>query len=187
MMLEALAPLIREQKVEIHIYGDGPQREALELFVRNEHIQSGVVFHGWIKHEELQEELAKNHLFVFPSIREFGGAVVIEAMAIGVVPVIVDYGGPGELVTPKTGYAVPIGTREQIVAGVRKAVEEVVVDPGRLAILGEAGRKRVATHFTWDAKASKVLEVYRWALNARSTNPESDPGFLSHRLAADSD
>jgi glycosyltransferase involved in cell wall biosynthesis len=179
MMLEALSELVRSGRIEINIYGDGPERTRLEAFCKRERIEGGVRFHGWVKHSELQGKLADNHIFVFPSIREFGGAVVLEAMALGIVPVIVGYGGPGELVTPQTGFAVPMGSRAQIVADVRAAVASVVDDPDVISGMREAGLERVRRHFTWDAKAKKVTEVYRWALGERGSRPEVDPGFDS--------
>jgi glycosyltransferase involved in cell wall biosynthesis len=180
MMLEALAPLIRDGSVQVSIYGDGPERCRLEKICAEHGVSDGVCFHGWIKHENLQQLLVKDHAFVFPSIREFGGGVVLEAMALGLVPVVVDYGGPGELVTEKAGLAVPMGTREDIIVGVRAAVSSLIAEPECLASMRKAGLARVAEHFTWDAKASKTLEVYRWVTKDRDTSPESDPGFLSH-------
>ena len=43
--------------------------------------------------------------------------------------------------------------------------------------------ERIRDHFSWNAKAKKILEVYRWACGERDTNPESDPGFLSYKPA----
>jgi glycosyltransferase involved in cell wall biosynthesis len=167
MLLEAAAPLVRAGQVRVTLIGDGAERDNLRAQVAREGLGEGVHFAGWVKHEHLQEELVKHHVLGFPSIREFGGAVVVEAMALGLVPVVVDYGGPGESVSPATGFAVPMGSRERIVAGVREVLQRLVADPGVLRPMGERARQRVLRHFTWEAKARQVLEVYRWALGAR--------------------
>lgn len=179
MMLGALAPLIAEGLVQVNVYGDGPQRGELEAICAKLGITDGVRFYGWVRHEDLQGLLVEDHLFVFPSVREFGGGVILEAMALGLVPVVIDYGGPGELVTPDSGIAIPMGPRESIVRGVREAVASLVTDPSRLRSMREAGLARVTEHFTWDAKVSKTLGVYRWVMNERDSSPESDPGFVS--------
>lgn len=179
MMLRAVLPFLVDGRVEVHIYGDGPQRVELENLCEKHGVSDRVKFYGWVPHSNLQGMLSIDHLFVFPSIREFGGAVVLEAMALGVVPLVVDYAGPGELVTLETGLKVPLGSQADIIQGVRKAVGQILESPSRLESLRTRGIERVEEHFTWNAKAAKVLEVYRWVLGARKTKPDIDVGFSS--------
>lgn len=172
ILLHAAAPLIRAGKVVVDLIGDGPMRDELIALAKELKISHGVIMDGWVEHTKLQDRLLLSDIFAFPSIREFGGAVVLEAMAIGLVPVVMDYGGPGELVSPETGYAIPMGNRAEIIARVSKALEELTVDPAHLKQMGAKARERVFQHFTWDAKASMVLEVYRWVLGQRADKPD---------------
>lgn len=167
MLIDAAAPLVREGKVVLEFIGDGAEMANLRAQVAREKLDSGVTFAGWVKHTELQGRLAKNHLFGFPSVREFGGAVVAEAMALGLVPIVMDYGGPGEIVSPATGFAIPMGTPEEIVRRVRGVLETLVADPSVIGPMGERARARIFKHFTWKAKADQVLEVYRWVMGER--------------------
>ncbi|MBX3375586.1 MAG: glycosyltransferase family 4 protein [Phycisphaeraceae bacterium] len=164
MLLEAAAPLIRAGKLTIDVIGDGPEMPRLRDQVNREGIESGVQLPGWVEHTKLQERLRHSDLLTFPSIREFGGGVVLEAMALGLVPVIVDYGGPAELITPQTGIAVPIGTRQQVIDNYRQALERIVGQPSMIRPMGMAARERVLGQFTWDAKAAQMVEVYREAV-----------------------
>ena len=127
-MVDAIAPLAREGKVELGIVGDGPEMPALVAQVEREGISGSVEFTGWLKHDELPRRLVNYHVFGFPSVKEFGGAVVLESMSLGLVPVVVDYGGPGELVSPTTGFAVPIGTRNEIVSRFRDVFERLIAN-----------------------------------------------------------
>lgn len=172
MLLEAAAPLIRAGKATVEILGDGPDMGNLKSMIERESLGAGVRMTGWVEHKAIQERLVEADILAFPSIREFGGGVVLEAMMVGLVPVVVDYGGPGELVTPDTGYAIPIGRREEIVARLRAVLERLAADPGSIRPMGERARARVLDLFTWDAKARQVLEVYRWALGERPDKPE---------------
>jgi glycosyltransferase involved in cell wall biosynthesis len=121
--------------------------------------------------------MGRAHVLGLPSVREFGGGVVLEAMALGVVPLVVDYGGPAELVTARTGLKVPLGTRAEIVAGLREHLEELCAKPERVAALGRAASHRIERHFTWEAKARQVLEVYRWVLGERPDKPDFGTPF----------
>jgi glycogen synthase len=172
MLLEAVAPLVRAGRLRLDIIGDGPMMPHLQTFVQEHELQSGVTLHGWIAHEKLQTVMCKSQLLLFPSIREFGGGVVLEAMALGIVPVVVDYAGPGELVNEAVGFKIPLGERSSIVARLRSTVAAICEEPGQLRAKSAAARSRVLDLFTWDVKARQVIEVYDWARRRQPNRPE---------------
>jgi glycosyltransferase involved in cell wall biosynthesis len=160
MLLEAASEYCKEGKLELRIIGDGPQRELLEVMVDRLGIRDKVHFHGWIRHEEVQEILSDCDFMALPSVREFGGAVVIEAMALGVTPMVADYAGPSELVDDKTGIRVQFTDKESLVAGFRQAINEIIRAPEILDRLGRTGREKVRRKLTWEAKAKQIVDVY---------------------------
>lgn len=160
MLLEAAAPLLADGRLTLDIVGDGPMMSELQAFVAEHDLGSAVTFHGWVTHEAVPQILGRAHVLTFPSIREFGGGVVLEAMALGVVPIVVDYGGPGELVAETTGYKVPIGPRPQIIAALQDRLVRLAAAPETLAPLSATARDEVLENFTWDAKARRILSVY---------------------------
>ena len=167
MLLEAAAALLRDGRMRLEIIGDGPMMPDLVAQAEALGAGSSVTFHGWKPHEEVQDIMAGCHLLSFPSIREFGGGVVLEAMALGVVPLIVDYAGPGELVVPGTGLKVACGTRAEIIAGFATELARLADDPSGLPAMATAAQARVASHFTWARKAAQVAEVYDWVCSGR--------------------
>jgi len=164
MVIEAAADLMRAGCVELDVIGDGPERRSLERQADDADAAERVRFHGWLDHAHVAERLRVCHLLTFPSVREFGGGVVLEAMAAGLAPIVVDYGGPGELVSPGTGIALPIGSRAAIIDAMRRELERFVDDPTRVHEMGLAAQERAYSLFTWEAKASQVRAVYRWVL-----------------------
>ena len=171
MLMEAAAPLVQAGKIVLDIVGDGPEMPPLKALAKKLDLTGGVKLDGWVEHSKLQERLIQSDILGFPSIREFGGAVVLEAMALGLVPVVVDYAGPSELVTKDTGYLVPIGRREQIVERLRNVLTELTESGERIRPMGVEARERVMSAFTWRAKARQVSEVYDWVLGKRETTP----------------
>lgn len=168
ILLEASSGLLRSGAARLEILGDGPERAALENRALELGIASCVHFAGWVPHHEVAKRLQAADVLGFPSFREFGGGVVLEAMSLGVVPVVLDYGGPGELVTARTGIALPMGTRAEITERFRAALEQLAGNPARLRDMAAACRRRIAHGFTWDAKAQQVLAVYEWVLGRRA-------------------
>jgi glycosyltransferase involved in cell wall biosynthesis len=160
MLLEAAAPLLREGLVYLDLVGDGPLMEQLKTYVQAEHLEANVTLHGWVAHQSVQDVLCNSHLLTFPSVREFGGGVVLEAMALGVVPLVVDYAGPGELVDDEVGFKVPLSDRNGIVHAFRSRLQSLCADPAALPALSIKCSDRVARQFTWDAKADVILKVY---------------------------
>lgn len=175
MLIEAAEPFLRDGSVTIDILGDGPMMEGLRSVVAQKGLDRAVTLHGWVDHKDLQARLAGTQLLTFPSVREFGGGVVLEAMALGMVPVIVDYAGPAELVTPDTGIKVPLGTRAEVISGFRAALAGLIAQPDRLPELSAAAARRVADHFTWDQKARQIGAIYEWALDPKGPIPQPVP------------
>jgi glycosyltransferase involved in cell wall biosynthesis len=171
MLLEAAAPLLKSGAMTLDIIGDGPQMPQLRRIIEAEQIGASTRLIGWVEHEKLQQHLVDSDVFAFPSIREFGGAVVLEAMAVGVTPIVVDYGGPAELVTEQTGYRVPIGPRHQIVEQYRQLLSDLAGNPGPIDAKSHAAIQRARRHFTWEAKARRVVEIYRWVIEPESVKP----------------
>jgi glycosyltransferase involved in cell wall biosynthesis len=172
MLIEAAAPLIRGGRLELTIVGEGPERGNLERLIRGCGAEAGVRFTGWVDQIGVHRHLAQADVMAFPSIREFGGAVALEAMISGAVPIVMNYGGTGELVTASTGYLLEMGNRSAIVDQLRGVLERVAADPAQLVPRRDAGVRRVRTRFTWSSKAAQVREVYQWVLGHRADKPD---------------
>jgi glycosyltransferase involved in cell wall biosynthesis len=171
MAIEAAEPLLASGRAELKIVGDGPQRPALEQLAARSANRAAIQFTGNVPHKNVSELLAASDLLVFPSIREFGGGVVLEAMAMGAVPIVVNYGGPGELVTDETGFRIEIGPRENIIQAIRRTLNNIAADPASLKQKNASGQARVFSQFTWEAKAKETLRIYQSVLDRAQSAP----------------
>lgn len=160
MLIEAAAPHLRTGNLHLDIIGDGPMMEELKAQIASLGVADAVTLHGWVGQEDVPCILGRAHLLTFPSIREFGGAVVLEAMALGVTPVVVDYGGPSELVSGGYGIVVPLGPRVKIVTHLGQKLAEIIADPISMCLPAETLRRRVEEEFSWPSKARKIAAIY---------------------------
>lgn len=170
MLLESALGLLLAGSMTIDIVGDGPLMPEMRAFVQKHGLDDKVSLHGWVPNERVQDIICQCEILAFPSIREFGGGVVLEAMALGVVPVVVDYAGPGELVTPSTGLKIPIGPRATIVQGFRDVLSRLTEDRSDLPRLSQSGRDLVQKHFTWPAKALRIVDLYETVRASRPSH-----------------
>lgn len=166
----AHSPKLRAQKLVL--VGDGMERPALEQLVKELGLEQVVEFAGWMNQAAVAARLREADVFFFPSIRELGGGVVVEAMGCGCVPVVIDYGGPGGLIAGQDcGVAVPLGSKEQLVPRLAAVLERYVDDRELRLRHSRAAYARAIEHFAWDAKARKIVEVYEWVTGRRSHKP----------------
>lgn len=155
---KACWPFLLSQELTIDFFGDGPERPSLEKEFKHKHC----VFHGWISsQEDLVQRLEDYDVLVFPSIKEFGGGVVIECMAKGLVPIVMNYGGPGEIVDESSGYRLPIRNEEQTILDMRATLKKLLSDQNLLNEKSKGAIKRIQSHYTWEKKTQGIIEMYQ--------------------------
>lgn len=170
MLIKAALPLVKDGILELDIIGDGPMKAELNALVEKEDASAQIRLHGWVKHGDIANLTSSSQLLAFPSIREFGGGVVLEAMAGGLVPLIVDYAGPGELVNDTNGYKVPLGNRDEIIQSFNQKLLDICTNPDQLVAKSERARSDVQNLYTWDMKAQQVASIYRQIVSGEALN-----------------
>jgi glycosyltransferase involved in cell wall biosynthesis len=175
--LRAAAPLLQSDSAHFTIVGDGPERGRLEQLVKSLGIEKAVSFCGWVKHDEVLSRLRSADVMVFPSVRDFGAGVVFEALASGAVPVVADFGGPGDIVRSEVGYKVPLTNEDDFVAKMAGILTELAHNRDLLKQLRQRGMAYVRECLTWDAKAQATTRVLNWAIR-RGPKPELPPPKL---------
>jgi glycosyltransferase involved in cell wall biosynthesis len=167
IVIEALSHLQPEirQKVKLTIVGDGAERANLERLAQTQQVSELVHFTGWVSQTKIAEYYEWGHIFCFPSVREYGGAVVLEAMAAGLPCIVVNNGGIGEYVTDDCGFRIEPHSRDDVLQGLTQKLEVLITEPQlyRRFSINSVAR---AQEFTWDVKAAQILEIYQQMLAA---------------------
>jgi len=110
---------------------------------------------------DVPDLLAAADVFAMPSRAEGLGIAALEAMAAGLPVVASRAGGLAEVVLDgETGHLVEVGDA----AALARALDALCADPERARRLGEAGRARVARHFTAERMVERYEELYREVL-----------------------
>ena len=168
MAIEAIAELAKAGKVTFDIYGNGPEEQKLTKTIKNLKLENYVTLHGFVPNSQLQEKLVNADMFLFPSIREFGGGVVLEAMALGLVPIVMDYAGPAELVDTSCGYTIPMSNKDNVIKSIQHTIENIINNKEQLIAKRTNGLSKIEKYFTWERKAEQDIKIYQWLLQKTS-------------------
>jgi phosphatidylinositol alpha 1,6-mannosyltransferase len=143
------------------LVGDGPMRGELQAALPDAH------FAGHQSGEDLARWYASGDVFVFPSTTETFGNVVLEAQASGLPAVVVDKGGPPDLVEPgETGFI----ARGNDPADLAAKCETLLRDPARRARMGRQARE-AARERDWSAINGRLIESYGAVVDPHRRTP----------------
>ncbi|HEX3744906.1 MAG TPA: glycosyltransferase [Bryobacteraceae bacterium] len=180
LALRAAGSLLRSGLAHFTIVGDGPERSRLEELAISLDIQKAVDFCGWVSHAEVLGRLRSADVMIFPSVRDFGAGVVFEALATGAVPVVADFGGPGDIVHAEVGYKVPLTTEADVISQMEAILTCLARDRDLLKRLRLQGMAYARERLTWDAKAQSTSRILTWVLR-RGPKPDLPPPKLLFR------
>ena len=162
MLLEAVARL--RFPYRLTIVGSGSEEAPLRIQAEALQLKGNIVFTGALPLPEVAGRMAQAHVFCLPSVRESGGAVLLEAMAAARPVIALAYGGPAEIVDDGIGCLIPSSGRATVVEEMAKALADVVDNPEQWRQRGLAGRKRVEQHYAWPVKIDAAIALYRQCL-----------------------
>lgn len=154
--LERLLPLMKTRKdVSLAIVGDGPDRNRLiKLFAG-----TPTVFTGYLHGEALSQAYASADAFIFPSVSETLGLVILEAMASG-LPVIAARSGPTleQVREGENGFLFDVAHTSSLFQAVDRIEDADLMAAMRLNVRQEAER------FGWARTSRQLLDYYHIAI-----------------------
>jgi glycosyltransferase involved in cell wall biosynthesis len=154
----------RHPETGFSIIGSGPEESRLRAMVDRCQLQDKVDLVQAVPRDELLARMAECDVFLFPSLRDGGGAVVLEAMSVGKPVVCLDTGGPGMHVTAKCGVKITAASAANAVHELAGALERLYLDEGLRQQMGRAARERAAQVYLWDRLGDRLMEIYRQGL-----------------------
>jgi len=95
-------------KIELHLYGEGEQRQGIQTFITDNNLNEVIFLHGNVKADTLREAYKNAHFLIFASESEGWPKVVAESMfwaclpvttPVSCVPQMIGNGSRGELVS----------------------------------------------------------------------------------------
>lgn len=169
--LAALARLrARHPEVRLTVVGAGPDEQWLRDTACRLGLADAVDWHGWLPRDELLALYGRHDAFVFPSLHDSSGNVVLEALGNGLPVVCLDLGGPAAIVDETCALVVATGrhTEEAVVAELAIRLESLVLDSQLRQRLADGALAR-ARQFEWREVVARVYPpaVPAWRAEVR--------------------
>jgi len=147
-------------EAQFTLIGSGTELPRLKSLARQLGLETRVRFHPWMTRQELLREMLSCDVFLFPSFRDGGGAVVVEAMAAGRPVICLDIGGPGMHVTNNCGIKIRPRSSDQVVREMAAALERLYKDKELRSRMGRAARERAEQVYHWDRLGERMMDIY---------------------------
>jgi glycosyltransferase involved in cell wall biosynthesis len=171
LLIEAFAGVIRQvDNAVLEVLGDGTEKTRLQQQVKDLGLGDKVSFAGYVPPAEGARRMRDADIFVLPSLRECGGVVMLEAMAVGLPCVVANWAGPGVHVTDETGIRVSPDSHKAFVDGMTAAIVKLAKSPDLRKQFGEAGKRRVLIgDYDWQQKIDHLIQIFIETIDASSS------------------
>jgi glycosyltransferase involved in cell wall biosynthesis len=141
------------------VVGDGELRNELEQKARDLGIADRTRFLGWRR--DLDAIYGATDVFLLTSRNEGTPVALIESLAAGVPGVATDVGGVGDVLATTGGDPFGVVAKYDDAAGLARAVETLLADPGRRRAMGDRGRAAMIARYGIDRLVSDIEALYR--------------------------
>lgn len=149
---------------ELQVFGhDHGKGEAAEQWWQQSGSKGHVSFVGGVTHDQVLAAMAQADVFMHAALEESFGAVLAEALAIGIPVVAGVTSGAVPWVVGDAGRLVDVTQPESIAA----ALHDLLTDATESSRLGRIGSQRVRSMFSAEAVAAAYEDAYEIARSGR--------------------
>ena len=161
-LLEAMAVLRKDRDIRLTIIGKPRPGHSMDL-IDSLGLRPHIDFVSGVTDERIVELYAEAELAVVPSLYEGFSLPAIEAMSTGICLVATDGGALPEVTGThnETVLQCPAANAEALAAAIATGLDSAELR----ARIGEAGRQRVISRWTWKHCAELTVEQYREVLD----------------------
>jgi glycosyltransferase involved in cell wall biosynthesis len=143
------------------IVGSGPEQDRLKAYASALKIEKSIDFIPWLPQSQLFDLYDNHDLFLFPSLHDSSGGVVLEALTRGLPVVCLDLGGPKEIVTTGAGVVVKTAnlSAPELASSIADEVYKVLCSEATLTSLSSGAISRAGDFVL----SNRVAQFYQKA------------------------
>lgn len=159
LVIRSLHYIRTDKPWTLTIIGSGP-----DLGIINREIKirgyKNVNIIPFMPREKALNLIQESDVFVFPSLKEGGTWALMEAMAIGLPVICLNWAGMAVETDDETAIRLPVSTPKQMEIDMGVAITRLIEDSSLRKRLGMAARIRIKEVFSWKAKSDFMENLF---------------------------
>lgn len=160
LFLKSLVNLKNIDKVEVNLVGNIDISEYESLLEKNS-LNTKINVTGIIPYNEMDQYYEKCDIFIFSSLRDTSGNVVLEAMSKGVPIVTLNHQGVKDIVTEECGIKIEPVNSQYVISNMSKAIDYLIENEQVRVRLGKNAAERIKEKYLWEKKAIELTTIYQ--------------------------
>lgn len=135
-------------RVEYHVTSQGPELAHLQRLSEKLGLLDQVILGERFAATDFASALSTFDIVLLPSLRDGAGLSIMEAMLAGCVPIVADWCGPAEFVTPECGYKVAVTDPIKMATEIARILCVLDTDRSLLRVKGDAASTRIRSSYS---------------------------------------
>ena len=134
-------------RVDYRVTSRGPELAHLQCLSEKLGLSDQVILGERFAATDFASALGTFDIVLLPSLRDGAGLSIMEAMLAGCVPIVADWCGPAEFVTPECGYKVPVTSPTNMAIEIAHILHELDKDRNLLKVKGTLAEDRIRSAY----------------------------------------
>jgi len=165
LLLRVLSLLKDHDNWILDVIGCGSMYNYWQNKTKRYGLEKKIIFHGSVPYKNTFEFYSDADIFVFPSIREASGTVILEAMSYGLPVIALNINGAKTIIDEKSGIKIDIKETKQIIHDFFEAIKLLIENKELRISMGINAQKRVLEKYKWENRGKEMQQYYKKVLN----------------------
>ncbi|PZQ74399.1 MAG: hypothetical protein DI563_12415 [Variovorax paradoxus] len=164
LLLDALVAVRTRQlaafdQMKVLVVGDGPDKHSLNQRAYSLGLSDRVTFLGKLRFDQMRQCYGSADAFVFTSVQDTSGNVVLEAIASGLPTIAFNHQGVAEMLDSGCAYLLSPTSYETAVEQLADSLVRVTTEPKEASAMGIQAKWHAAKRHSWESRRATFLEA----------------------------
>lgn len=158
-LIKAISLIPCSYNVKLTIIGSGPEEESIKKTIIKLGLSNRITLIPFIPRSEVLTHLEQSDVYLFGSLKEACNLSLLEAMAIGLPVICLNWSGMAISTDDSCAIRLPVTNPEQMPKDMAAAIIKLIKNPELRESMGKAGRKRIKEIYNWENKGNFINQL----------------------------